>query len=426
MPGLVVVGTQWGDEGKGKVVDFLAGQKNVQAVVRFQGGPNAGHTLVGEDGRSLVLHQVACGVLRPGVQSITAGSTLVDPTVGLSDIAKVRSLAGNTSGIGFDARCPLILPYHVALDHLREAEASEGGGKIGTTGRGIGPATEDFFGRRSVPLGALASPDKFNAALARVLPEKQRLLRAYSDELFGRAGIECPDDIIGARWLEEFLARGTELAPHIRSDATKEIHDLLRRGLVIFEGAQGTHLDPIHGTWPYVTSQPCLSWWVSCALGVNPSLYRVLGVAKAYTTRVGEGPFPTELAESLGENLRTRGAEYGATTGRPRRCGWLDLPMVKRAVALNGCESIAITKLDVLTGISPIRVCTGYGKFDAACFYEDLSGWTEDITGIREWDNLPQNARVYVRFIEERVNAPVSMVSVGPRRDQMIYVPSFC
>jgi adenylosuccinate synthase len=419
---VVVIGTQWGDEGKGKVVDWLT--EHAQGVVRFQGGHNAGHTLV-IGGKKTVLRLIPSGILRPNVRVYIGNGVVLSPSALLQEIAELES-----GGIEVRARlsispaCPLVLPYHVALDQAREASLGET--KIGTTGRGIGPAYEDKIARRALRLQDVFYPDRFAAKLELLLEFHNFVLTQY---------YQC-DAVPYRATLDAALALAPQLKPMI-ADVAALIQEARRRGdSLLFEGAQGALLDIDHGTYPYVTSSNCLAGAAASGCGIGPQLLDyVLGIVKAYTTRVGTGPFPTELKDDTGATLAKRGNEFGSVTGRPRRCGWLDLPALKRSLQLNGVDGLCITKLDVLDGIGPIRICTEYtsagtrldllpsgAEAVAECkpVYEEVPGWDQSTFGVKRFDDLPQNARAYLRRIEQLAGVPIAMVSTGPERDETI------
>jgi len=414
MPALVVVGAQWGDEGKGKIVDLLS--PHAELVVRYAGGANAGHTLV-VHGEKLVLHLVPSGILHEGKRCLIGQGTVIDAQTVIDEIDALEKRGVSTEGrLGIAERAHVVLPHHKLLDGLREAAA--GDGKIGTTKRGIGPAYEDKIGRRGIRVGDLWRDDlaaKLEANLANWAP----FARALGGELPSVAELEK----LAASWAERLQPLGC--------DAARETTDALGAGKkVLLEGAQGTMLDIDHGTYPFVTSSSAIAGGACTGAGVGPTaIDKVVGITKAYTTRVGGGPFPTELEGPIGEQLRKAGAEFGATTGRPRRCGWLDLPALRMAARVNGLTSIALTKLDVLTGMDELKLCTGYRlggeahdepPFDGweavEPVYETMAGWTEDITGCKSRDALPEAAKKYIARIEELAACPVSIVSVGPDR----------
>jgi adenylosuccinate synthase len=418
---VVVVGLQWGDEGKGKIVDLLSSEADI--VVRYQGGNNAGHTLV-VDGEQTVLHLVPSGALHAGVTCVIGGGVVVDPTVLLKEVGalKKRGLLAGPDSLLISQEAHVILPYHKAIDLAREKK--RGAAMIGTTGRGIGPAYEDKAARIGVRMADLVRPEHFREVLRKVLVDKNDYLQAVLGQ----------DRLDFDAMVEDLIECGRQLAPMVR-DTSSFLDAAIRGGRnVLFEGAQGVLLDVDHGTYPFVTSSNTSAGGVPNGAGVSPKLVsRVVGISKAYTTRVGSGPFPTELTDELGERLRVEGGEYGATTGRPRRCGWFDAIVVKKGVRLSGVDAIALTKLDVLTGLGSLRVCTGYtldGKPTDAIpplsddfgrvqpVYEDLPGWDEDITAARSLSDLPENARAYIRRLEELVGVPVGILSTGPGREQ--------
>ena len=414
----VVVGIQWGDEGKGKIVDLLA--RGARYTVRFQGGNNAGHTLVVE-GETLILHLVPSGILQPDTTCVMGNGMVVDPLVlvGELDALAARGKAVAPERLRISSQAHVILPYHRDLDACREE--ARGGKQIGTTRKGIGPCYEDRSARRGIRFETLLDPDALRVALESVLPEKNRMLR----EWYG----------VGGHKLEALLAWAAPLAERLRphvDDTVALLHGACARGeRILFEGAQGTFLDVDHGTYPFVTSSNTVAAAAATGSGVGPrDLHAVVGIAKAYTTRVGAGPFPSELDEEAAETLRQKGGEFGATTGRPRRCGWFDAALVRHACALNGVTHLVLTKLDVLSGIGPLQICTSYagGGVPAGAealarvtpTYEDHPGWDEDITGCRTYEELPAAARSYVERIEALCGARVGLVSVGPGREQVI------
>ena len=410
----VVVGLQWGDEGKGKVVDLLAG--NARHVVRFQGGNNAGHTLV-VDGETVILHLILSGVLQPDTTCIIGNGVVVDPEVLVQKLdaleARGRQITPESLILSSDAH--LVLPIHRTLDGLREQAL--GGAKIGTTKKGIGPAYEDKVARRGIRAGALLDLARFRRHIQGTLAEKNRI---FSDWY---SADTVTDDALVA-WAEPLAER---LAPFIR-DAVSHLHDAQDKGeRILFEGAQGTYLDVDHGTYPFVTSSNTVAGNAAAGTGVGPrDLHAVVGIAKAYATRVGSGPFPTQLDDVEEEALRSKGGEFGATTGRPRSCGWFDAPMVRHAVRLNGATHLALTKLDVLSGLETLKIAVSHNtpdggeRFSGGPVYEDVPGWSEDITGCRTWDALPQTCRDYVERIEELVGVRAGLISVGPGREQVI------
>ncbi len=419
---VVVLGTQWGDEGKGKIVDLLT--EKVAAVVRFQGGHNAGHTLV-IDGKKTVLHLIPSGILRPNVLCLIGNGVVLSPDALLKEIAELEaSGVPVTERLRLSPACPLILPYHVALDQAREAARGES--KIGTTGRGIGPAYEDKVARRSVRLGDLADPARFATKLREVMTYHNFVLENYYK-------VE-PVDI--EQVIEQSLEMAKALVP-MMTDVTAKLHELRKQGAsIMFEGAQGSLLDIDHGTYPYVTSSNTTAGGTSTGSGFGPLyLDYVLGITKAYTTRVGGGPFPTELHCDIGARLAERGHEYGATTGRARRCGWFDAVALKHAIQINSVSGLCLTKLDVLDGLDQINICTGYqdangnqvsslsGSEDYEAVqpvYEEMPGWSESTVGIKSLDELPENARAYIKRLEQLVEAPIDIISTGPDRLETI------
>ena len=417
MPNVVVVGTQWGDEGKGKVVDVLSRQ--VDAVVRFQGGNNAGHTLV-VDGEQMVFHLLPSGILRDNCTCVIGNGVVIDPKVLLQEIAELEG-RGRPIAPGqllISAPAHIILPYHLALDRLREE--SRGDKRIGTTCRGIGPTYEDKVARRGIVMRDLLDSDRLRARLLDVVPDKNRMLVGwYNDEPVNI------DEIV-----EEYSAMGQRLAQYV-GDSVGHLHAIQRRGgNILFEGAQGTFLDVDHGTYPYVTSSNTVAGAACAGSGVGPTaIDDVVGIAKAYTTRVGSGAFPTEDLGEAGDRLRRVGSEFGATTGRPRRCGWFDVPLVRQAARINGLTRIALTKLDVLSGLESIPVCIGYEGVgeafpgtldDVKPIYEELPGWSEEIRHCRQMSELPAACLRYVAHLEELLGVPVELVSVGPGREETI------
>ena len=423
---LVVIGTQWGDEGKGKVVDLLA--EGAQAIARFQGGNNAGHTLL-VDGEKFIFHLIPSGVLHEDKTCYIGNGVVVDPEVLLSEIEKLeaRGVKVGPDKLRISERAQVIMPYHQALDLAREK--AKGKEAIGTTGRGIGPCYEDKVSRVGVRIIDLLEPDTLTAKVEENCAAKNFLLTGYLNS----AGLPAEPIV------EQYLEYGRRLAPFI-CDVAVELDDVLTSGgNVLMEGAQGTHLDIDHGTYPFVTSSNPVAGSACTGAGVGVTrLNQVWGVVKAYTTRVGGGPFLTELTDATGEWLQKNGDEYGATTGRPRRCGWMDGVVVRHSVRLSGITGLCVTKLDVLTGLDSIKFCVGYRTAEGeeiqrvpaslkqlgACtpVYEEMPGWSEDITGCRTWDELPANCRSYLERLAEFVGAPLAIVSVGPGREQTIAI----
>lgn len=419
---VVILGTQWGDEGKGKIVDLLTEQAD--AVVRFQGGHNAGHTLV-IGGQKTVLHLIPSGVLRAGVQCLIGNGVVLSPEALLKEIDTLEDSGVPVQDrLKISAACPLILPYHVALDQAREARRGEN--KIGTTGRGIGPCYEDKAARRALRLGDLRDPARFGSALEEVLDYHNHVLAHYY----------AVDALEFSAVLHEALAHGERLMP-MMADVTSLLHEYRKtQARLLFEGAQGSLLDIDHGTYPFVTSSNTTAGGTATGSGFGPLfLDYVLGITKAYTTRVGSGPFPTELFDETGLRLAERGHEFGATTGRPRRCGWFDAVALRTAVNINSVSGLCLTKLDVLDGLEEISVCVGYtndagetvaNPVDAVDYenlrpvYETLPGWSESTVGLKSLDALPANARAYISRLEALVGAPIDIISTGADREETI------
>ncbi|MAT94393.1 MAG: adenylosuccinate synthase [Halioglobus sp.] len=419
---VVVLGTQWGDEGKGKIVDLLTDQAS--AVVRFQGGHNAGHTLV-IDGEKTVLHLIPSGILRANVQCLIGNGVVLSPEALLEEIAQLEARGVPVrERLKISPACPLILPYHVALDQARETR--RGNEKIGTTGRGIGPAYEDKVARRGLRLGDLQDEQRFLRKLQEVMDYHNFALQHYYKVQ--------PLDVQAVA--EEALAMGAQLLP-MMADVTAILHQCrLTEAKIMFEGAQGSLLDIDHGTYPFVTSSNTTAGGTATGSGFGPLyLDYVLGITKAYTTRVGSGPFPTELFDATGEHLAQKGHEFGATTGRPRRCGWFDAVALRTAVNINSVSGLCLTKLDVLDGLETIRICVGYtdsqgdpvpSPVDSDDYeglvpvYEEVPGWSESTLGARSLQELPAAARDYIHKIEEVVGAPIDIISTGPDRVETI------
>ncbi len=419
---VVVIGTQWGDEGKGKIVDWLT--DHVAAVVRFQGGHNAGHTLVIK-GHKTILRLMPSGILHPHVKCFIGNGVVVSPEALMTEIGELERVGIDvTKQLRISEACPLILPHHVAIDQARER--AKGEAKLGTTGRGVGPAYEDKVARRAIRVQDLYARERFAAKLGEVLDYHNFLLRHYYHA----------DTIDFQKTLDDTLALAAKFKPMV-ADVSAEVNAIIREGKnVLFEGAQAALLDVDHGTYPYVTSSNCVAGQASAGTGVGPGqLHYVLGVAKAYATRVGAGPFPTELDDEVGERLRVKGNEYGSVTGRPRRCGWFDAAALKRAVQINGLSGICITKLDVLDGLDVVRVAVGYdvrgerrdilpvgAEALSICepIYEECPGWKESTVGVKSFDRLPKNAQSYLRRLEALVEAPIAIISTGADREETI------
>jgi adenylosuccinate synthase len=419
---VVVIGTQWGDEGKGKIVDWLTDRAD--AVVRFQGGHNAGHTLV-IGTRKTILRLIPSGILRPTVACYIGNGVVLSPPALLSEIDELQRAGVDVSGrLAISGNCALILDYHVALDRAREAR--RGNDPIGTTGRGIGPAYEDKVGRRALRAQDLFDEGRFGERVREALEYHNFVLTRY-------LGAEAID---AQRVIDSTLELGARIRPLV-ADVSYLLDQAMKSGRrVLFEGAQGSLLDVDHGTYPYVTSSNTVAAAAAVGSGVGPQrLSYVLGITKAYATRVGSGPFPTELTEDTGEQLRQRGQEFGSVTGRPRRCGWYDAAALRRAVQLNGVTGLCITKLDVLDSLPTIRLCTGYryeGRIvdilpfgaDAVArcepVYQDFPGWGQSTFGVCSWSDLPAAARAYLERLSELAGVPLDLISTGPERDQTI------
>jgi adenylosuccinate synthase len=417
----VIVGTQWGDEGKGKIIDVLSPKADY--IVRYQGGNNAGHTVVVNDDK-FILHLLPSGIINSKGKCVIGAGVVVDIDVLLEEIAVLEKRGMKLDNLFIDERAHIIMPYHIEIDKAKEEAMGEN--KIGTTQRGIGPCYIDKIARNGIRIGDLLEPERFSDKLTWNVLEKNDMLVRYGKPTFD---------------LEELYNKFMELADKIKFriiDGVVEINEAIEeKKLVLFEGAQALMLDIDYGTYPYVTSSSPTAGGVTTGVGVSPrKIERILGVMKAYVTRVGEGPFPTEQDNEIGEKLRAIGHEYGATTGRPRRCGWLDLVIGRYAVLINGLTDIVLTKIDVLTGFEKIKVAVGYeidGKVHTSypgnlrkskplkIVYEELDGWMEDITQIKNYEELPENCKKYIEYIENKLNCNVSMVSVGPERSQNIY-----
>jgi adenylosuccinate synthase len=418
----VVIGTQWGDEGKGKIVDWLT--DHARGVVRFQGGHNAGHTLV-IGGRRTVLHLIPSGILRERVACYIGNGVVLSPQALLEEVEALEGAGADVaSRLKISEACPLILPYHVALDQAREA--AKGAGKIGTTGRGIGPAYEDKVARRAIRLQDLFFRERFAAKLGEVLDFHNFVLKNY----FRGAVVDFHETLDASLAFAERIRPMVADVPRLLYEAQRAGHNLL------FEGAQGTLLDVDHGTYPYVTSSNCVAGAAAAGAGIGPqSLHYVLGITKAYTTRVGSGPFPTELEDEVGRQLASRGNEFGSTTGRARRCGWFDAAALKRSIQLNGVSGLCVTKLDVLDGMERVRLGVGYRmngvESDILPFgadilsecepvYEELPGWSESTVGVTRFGDLPPAAQAYLERMERVCGVPVDLISTGADRDQTI------
>lgn len=425
MSNTVVVGTQWGDEGKGKVVDLLTAKADL--VVRFQGGNNAGHTLVVE-GQQFIFHIIPSGILYEDKKCLIGNGLVVDPEVLLEEIESLKEAGIEISPkkLSLSDKAHIIMPYHKAIDVAREV--FKGGDKIGTTGRGIGPCYEDKMARTGVRAIDLTEPETLEQKVRINLKEKNFFLTKF----FNAEPLDLKPI------LDKYLLMAEKLQPLI-TDVSLELDQALKANKnILFEGAQGTHLDVDHGTYPYVTSSNPVSGAVCTGAGIGPNqLHHVIGIVKAYTTRVGAGPFVTELTDETGDYIQERGKEFGATTGRRRRCGWLDLAVVRDSARLNGLNSLAITKLDVLTGLEKLQVCVGYEleseqinyrptslKKMALCvpIYKEMPGWQEDISQARRMDQLPATAQDYLKTIERITGIPMSIISVGPGREETIMV----
>jgi len=419
---VVILGAQWGDEGKGKIVDLMT--ERVSAVVRFQGGHNAGHTLV-IDGEKTVLHLIPSGILRKDVACLIGNGVVLSPLALRTEIEKLEAKGVDVrSRLTISPAAPVIMPYHVALDQAREA--ASGAGKIGTTGRGIGPAYEDKVARRGVRVSDLLHPAEVTEKLKTVMDFHNFVLVNY----FKQPAIDVQKTIDDALGYGEYLNK-------MVGDVAQQLH-LVRAGggNILFEGAQGSLLDIDHGTYPFVTSSNTTIGGACSGTGVGArEIDYVLGIAKAYATRVGSGPFPTELDDAIGQGLRDRGHEYGATTGRPRRCGWLDVVALRRAVQINGMNGLCITKLDVLDGEPELKVCVGYrykgietdqAPLDAEGWqgckpvYMSFPGWQEVSKGVTDFDKLPRNAKLYLRTLEQLIGCPVTLISTGPDRHENV------
>lgn len=423
----VVIGAQWGDEGKGKIVDVLS--EHFSVVTRYAGGHNAGHTVIIK-GQKFILQLVPCGVLRPDCQAVIGNGVVLDPMALLKEVGKLRALGVDIDKQLFISnRAQVILPYHRMIELA--AESAPGRKKIGTTSRGIGPAYEDKMARSGLRVVDLLDPKLLKTHIEAACAEKNAIAHA----LFGT------DPLDPAKMYEEYAEAATKIAPFV-TDTSVLLNDVIRKGgSVMFEGAQGTMLDIDHGTYPFVTSSSATAGGAVTGTGVGPTnIGTVIGVTKAYVTRVGEGPFPTEIHDEAGDTLRDRGQEYGAVTGRPRRCGWLDIPLLRYSNRINGTEWLVVTKLDVLDHLAEIPVCTGYeingkvtdivpadvqGLESIKPIYTLLKGWQQPTDGIKKFEELPEAAQEYLRFQERESGAKIGMVSTGPDRDQTMVLPEF-
>ncbi|PLX74275.1 MAG: adenylosuccinate synthase [Desulfuromonas sp.] len=425
MSNLVIIGAQWGDEGKGKVVDIYTEYSD--DVVRFQGGNNAGHTLVvGEE--KIILHLIPSGILHEGKRCIIGNGVVLDPKIFLQEIEglKKRGYLKDDSQLLVDGNVHVIMPYHRVIDIAREKKS--GDKKIGTTGRGIGPVYEDKIGRRGIRINDLIRPDSFARKVKEVLPEKNFFIEKYLGE----------EPLSADAIIEEYSAYAEELSKYVGCASTEISKSIDAGKKVLFEGAQGSLLDIDHGTYPFVTSSSTVAGGVCTGSGIGPRFIdKVVGITKAYVTRVGSGPFPTELEDEMGEAIRKAGAEFGSTTGRPRRTGWFDAVALREAVRVNGLTGLAITKLDVLNDIDIIKICTAY-KYrneiletfprdfeilkECTPVYEEVEGWQTDICDAKSIDELPEKARAYIDKMSEVTGCPIVLVSVGPRRDQTIHL----
>ncbi|HWG20234.1 MAG TPA: adenylosuccinate synthase [Terracidiphilus sp.] len=426
----VVLGAQWGDEGKGKIVDVLS--ERFSAVARYAGGHNAGHTVI-IGGQKFILQLIPCGVLRPGCKGVIGNGVVLDPIAFLKEVNKLRDLGVDVDGaLKVSNRAQVILPYHRMIELA--AESAPGRKKIGTTSRGIGPAYEDKMARSGLRVVDLLRPELLKTHIEAACAEKNAIAHA----LFGTAPLDP------GKMYEEYTAAAEQVRPFV-ADAGRLLNGILRDGgSVMFEGAQGTMLDIDHGTYPFVTSSSATAGGAATGTGVGPTaIGTVIAVTKAYVTRVGEGPFPTEIHDAAGDHLRARGNEYGAVTGRPRRCGWLDIPLLRYSNQVNGAEWLVVTKLDVLDELEEIPICVGYeidgsprritdeipadvqGLERVKPVYTRLKGWRESTEGTTEFEKLPAAAREYLRFQERESGAKIGMVSTGPDREQTMVLPEF-
>ncbi|MCH2533799.1 MAG: adenylosuccinate synthase [Bdellovibrionales bacterium] len=426
MSAIVVIGSQWGDEGKGKVVDVFSAKSDY--VVRYQGGANAGHTLI-VNGHKTILHLIPSGILHPNTKCIIGPGVVLDAETLVREIEALQKAGhlNDPSQLIISESCTVLMPYHRKLDQMREEKLKNE--KIGTTGKGIGPAYEDRASRRAILVGDLFNDKTLQWKLEKSLEEKNYLLK----NLYNSEGFKVEDMMAQLREYAE------KLAPYRTKDTSLIIHKALKQGKkVLFEGAQGTLLDLLHGTYPYVTSSSTIAGSACIGLGIGPGkIKKVIGITKAYTTRVGSGPFPTELKDEIGTLLRDQGHEYGSTTGRERRCGWLDLVALKYAIRINGITNIAFMKIDVLSGLKEIKVCTGYeidgkvtdefpisvdGLESIKPVYKTLPGWEEDLSKLTSLEALPRNAKDYIQFVSNELATPIDVVSVGPDREQTLWI----
>jgi adenylosuccinate synthase len=424
VPVLVVVGAQWGDEGKGKVTDLLCEQADI--VVRYQGGNNAGHTVENARGK-FALHLVPSGIFNPRVAAVIGGGVVIDPTILRGEIDDLESRGVSTANLKVSGKAHLIMPYHIMLDHVLETRL--GKDKIGTTGRGIGPAYSDKAARQGVRMQDVIDPVSFREQVAAVMKAKAEVMERTYGEDTSSLQADC----------ERYIAAAESLLPHVEDTDLLTWRGLRENKAILLEGAQGTMLDLDHGTYPYVTSSNPVAGYACVGAGIGPvEVNEVWGIAKAYATRVGSGPFPTELNDEMGETIRELGHEFGTTTGRPRRCGWLDLVALRYAARVNGLTGLCITKLDILNTMKTIKVCNSYryqGEVleelpssqvvfsQVEPIYEELPGWESDISGATTIQDLPEQAIDYLNYVINAVQVPISLISVGPRREQHIKVP---
>ncbi|HMO18635.1 MAG TPA: adenylosuccinate synthase [Oligoflexia bacterium] len=426
MPVSVIVGAQWGDEGKGKIVDYLCERSDI--VVRFQGGNNAGHTII-IDGKKTALHIIPSGILRESNRCLLASGVVLDPEVFIKELEglEVSGIVVTPERLGISGEVALIMPYHRAIDVEREKGREQDGSKIGTTGKGIGPCYEDAVSRNGIRVSDLANPSRLRYLVERNVKEKNKYLAGVLNSTVQFSADEV---------FQTLMSQADNIVPFISNISAELARAHIEGKYVMFEGAQGTLLDIYHGTYPYVTSSSTVAGFACASAGFSPKhIDHILGVCKAYTTRVGEGPFPTEDTGPDGSRMRELGHEFGTTTGRPRRCGWLDIVALKKAIRINGITSLIITKMDILTGFKTIRLGTHY-LFDGQpvedlphasenvsaleVFYEEMSGWDEDITGVKSLDDLPQAASRFLKRIEELVGVEIGAFSVGPDRSQAV------